>query len=58
MVLQVKGSKYYTHLKYFRITDEAVLGIKKIVQFTSFQIYIDFVIGSLLFNLLLFKVVN
>ena len=41
-VLQIMGSKYHAHLKYFEITDGVVFGIKKIVQVSSFQICIWF----------------
>ena len=39
-VLQIMGSKYHAHLKYFEITDGGVFGIKTIVQVSSFQICI------------------
>ena len=42
MMLQIMGSNYHTHLKYFEITNRVVCGIKKIVQISSFQICILF----------------
>ena len=42
VVLQIMGSNYHAHLKYFEITNGVVFGIKKIVQLSSFQICIWF----------------
>ena len=39
MVLQIMGSNYHAHLKYFEITNGVLFGLKK-VQVSSFQIRI------------------
>ena len=36
----IMSSKYHAHLKYFKITDGVVLGIRKIVQVSNLQICI------------------
>ena len=40
MVLQVVSSKYHAHLKYFKITDGVVFGIKKIVKLYFSNMYL------------------
>ena len=56
MVLQIMGSKYHVHLKYFEITDGVVFGIRKIVSLV-FKYVFDFAMGPLHFKLFQFKVV-
>ena len=49
MVLQIIGSNYHAHLKYFGITNGVVFGIKTIVQISSFQTCILVCNGALTF---------
>ena len=42
MVLQIVCSNFYAHLKYFEITNEVVLGVKEIVQVSTFHMSIWF----------------
>ena len=48
MVLQMMGSNYHAHLKYFGITNGGVFGVKNIVQVSTFK-YIWFCNGTLTF---------
>ena len=49
MVLQIMGSNYHAHVKYFGITNGVVFGTKKIVQVSSFEICIWFCNRTLTF---------
>ena len=52
------GSNYHDHLKYFRINNGVLFGIKKLCKFLVFIFVFDFAMGSLLFELLWFEVVK
>ena len=50
MVLQIMGSNYHAHLKYFGITNRVVFGVeKKLCKFLLFKYVFDFAKGPLLF---------
>ena len=56
MVLQIMGSTYDAYIKYFKITDGVVFGIKTIVQVSSFQYNLyDFAMRPSVFNVILIQ---